>query len=201
MADDIKGLIERIQQEGVRAAEDKASAIEEEAREKAAEMIKQAQARAEKMIRDAREEIARDKSGAEASLKQAGRDAILSLEEEIEAMLERLIKARTQEALTPQELIRLIDSLVKGYTKKEDSDITVSLGKSDFKKLQEGFAGELKEMVKKGILLKPSDEISGGFIISYDEGKSHFDFTDKALAEYIGRHLKPGLAQILENAI
>ena len=201
MADDIKGLIERIQQEGVRSGETKASAIEEEARKKAAEIIKQAQVQAQKMVRDAQEEIARQKASTEASLKQAGRDLILSLEEEIEAMLERLIKARTQEALTPQELIRLIDSLVKGYTKKEDSDITVSLGKSDLKKLQEGFAGELKEMVKKGIVLKPSDEITGGFIISYDEEKSHFDFTDKAMTEYIGKHLKPALAEILEGAI
>ncbi len=201
MPEDIKGLIEKIQQEGVRVAETKASAIEEEAKKKAAEIIKQAQAKTEKMVRDAEDEISRQKASTEASLKQAGRDLILALEDEIEAMLERLIKMRTQEALTPQELIRLIDSLIKGYAKKEDFDIKVSLGKNDFKKLQEGFSGELKEVLKKGIELKPSDEISGGFIISYDGGKSHFDFTDKALAEYIGLHLKPALAQILEGAI
>jgi len=201
MSEDIKGLIEKIQQEGVRVAETKASAIEEEAKKKAAEIIKQAQAKTEKMVRDAEDEISRQKASTEASLKQAGRDLILALEDEIEAMLERLIKMRTQEALTPQELIRLIDSLIKGYAKKEDFDIKVSLGKNDFKKLQEGFSGELKEVLKKGIELKPSDEISGGFIISYDGGKSHFDFTDKALAEYIGLHLKPALAQILEGAI
>lgn len=201
MPEDIKGLIEKIQQEGVRAAEAKAGAIEEEAKKKAAQIIKDAQARAQKIAADSQDEIARYKQSAEASLKQAGRDLILSLEEEIEQMLERLIKARTQEVLTPQELIRVIDSLIKGYSKKEDSQIAVSLSKGDFKKLQEGFAGELKEMAKKGIELKPSDEVSGGFIISYDEGKSHFDFTDRALAEYIGKHLKPGLLGILEGSI
>jgi vacuolar-type H+-ATPase subunit E/Vma4 len=49
--------------------------------------------------------------------------------------------------------------------------------------------------------LRPAEEISGGFTISFDDGKSCYDFTDKALAEYIGIYLKPKLNQILMEAI
>ena len=47
--------------------------------------------------------------------------------------------------------------------------------------------------MEKKIILKPAEEISGGFTISFDNGKSCYDFTDKALAEYIGTYLKPKL--------
>jgi len=56
---------------------------------------------------------------------------------------------------------------------------------------------ELKEEAKKGIVLQPSDEIRAGFMISFDKGKSYFDFTDKALGEYISIHLQPRLRDLL----
>jgi vacuolar-type H+-ATPase subunit E/Vma4 len=46
--------------------------------------------------------------------------------------------------------------------------------------------------------VQPSEDISSGFIISYDQGKSYFDFSDKALAEYIAGYLKPQLSEILK---
>ena len=49
-------------------------------------------------------------------------------------------------------------------------------------------------------MLKPAEDILGGFTISFDSGKSQFDFTDQALAEYIGQYLKPKLEEILQAA-
>ena len=81
---------------------------------------------------------------------------------------------------------------------KKPSDIVVSLKKEDLESLEKGSMGELREAVKKGITLRPSDDISAGFIISYDAGKSQFDFTDKSLAEYIITYLKPKLKDVLK---
>jgi vacuolar-type H+-ATPase subunit E/Vma4 len=53
--------------------------------------------------------------------------------------------------------------------------------------------------MKKRIILKPTDEISSGFTISYDAGKSLFDFSGEALAEYISAYLKPELNKILKD--
>jgi len=50
-------------------------------------------------------------------------------------------------------------------------------------------------------VLTSGEEISGGFTISFDSGKSCYDFTDKALADYIGTYLKPKLNQILQESI
>lgn len=198
MSEDIKGLIEKIREEGVMAAEDKARQIEEEARRSANNIIEKAGDEAQKIIRDANQQAAAKEASTKALLQQAGRDLMLGLKKEIDSMLHKLIVSEVAEALSPQELIRIITLLIKDYSSKGSVDIIITLKKSDCEKLTKGFLEKLKEETKKGIVLKPAEEISGGFIISFDAGKSHYDFTDKALAEYISSYLKPVLAKILE---
>ena len=83
----------------------------------------------------------------------------------------------------------------------ERNDITIFLNKEDLETLEKNFLHKLIEETKKKIILRPAEEISGGFTISFDNGKSCYDFTDKALADYIGTYLKPKLNQILQEAI
>jgi vacuolar-type H+-ATPase subunit E/Vma4 len=67
--------------------------------------------------------------------------------------------------------------------------------------LERHYLHTLKQEMEREILLKPGDGIRGGFTISYDNGKSSYDFTDKALADYIGTYLKPKLNTILRGAV
>ena len=198
MAEDIKDLIEKIQQEGIKTAEDKAREIENQARLKAEEMVKKAKAEAEKLISTAQGQIAKEQESSQVLLKQAGRDMILSLRKEINDMLDKLIISAAKEALKPQELAKIISSLVKHYHEEAKANIVVSLNQDDLAKLEEGLLSELGREVKKGIILRAEEEIQAGFTISFDGGKSHFDFTDQALLEYIGSYLKPKLKEILE---
>ena len=199
MAQDIKNLIEKIQQEGVQVAENKAKDIEGKAKDKANEIIAKAKSQAEKIIAEAKEQVAKMDESGKASLKQAGRDLLISVRKEIGAMLDKMITANVRESLKPDELIKIITTLVKESQVKEKDKIIVSLKKEDQEKIEKGLLAELKEEVKKGITLKPSEDIAGGFIISYDAGKSHFDFTDKALAEYFSLYLKPKIGQMLNS--
>lgn len=196
MAEEIKDLIEKIQQEGVRAAEDKAKEIENQAKRQAEEIIKKAKLEAGKLIREAKEEIAKSQESSKILLKQAGRDLIISLKKEINKILDKLILSNVRQALSPEELAKILSSLIKNYSAKEN--VIISLNKEDLRKLEKGLLDTLKEEVKKGITLRPSDDIQAGFIISYDSGKSYYDFTDTALTEYIGSYLKPKLKEILE---
>ncbi|RJO65560.1 MAG: hypothetical protein C4540_00845 [Candidatus Omnitrophota bacterium] len=200
MAEDIRSLIEKIQKEGVNAAEDKARAIAEEASRRAKEIIAQARHEAEQIVAGATDKARKAEESTKVLLQQAGRDLILALREEIDEMLSRLIESKVHESLTPHELAKIIISLIKEQKEKEPPEIVLQLNKDDLKKLQEGLLGELRESAKKGIVLKSSEDIRGGFIISFDGGKSHFDFTDKALADYIGSCLKPRLGEILKEA-
>lgn len=199
MAEDIRGLIEKIQEEGIKAGEDKASQIESQARDAAQDIIGKAKSEAQEIIAQAQEKAAKTEESTKTLLKQAGRDLILSLKKEIDSLLNKIIVSEVRQALTADEIIKIITALIKDYAKKDKEEIIISLKKADFEKLEKGFLTKLKEETKKAIVLKPLEDINGGFIISFDAGKSHFDFTDKALAEYISLYLKPQLREILES--
>lgn len=198
MADQIRDLIQKIHEEGVKAAEEKARQIEAEAQEKAAAIIAKARQQADGLLAEVHQKDKKLKESTQTLLKQAARDMLLDLRKEIFAMLEEIVNVRVHEALGHLEIAKLIIALVR-QADVSKGGIVISLAKEDLKKLENSVLAELKEGLKKGVVLKASDEISAGFIISYDAGKSHFDFTDKALAEYISSQVKPKLAEILKG--
>ena len=200
MAEEIKSLIEKIRQEGILAAQKKAEEIELQAKAKAQEMIAAAKVQANRLVSDAKAKEDQFKKSSEEALKQSARDIMLSLRKEINAMLDKIAIAKIHEILTPSELSRIIAGLIKNIQSKDSGQIVISLSKEDLKKLEGTFLKEIKDEVKKDIILKPSEEVISGFIISYDSGRSCYDFSDKSLAEYIGTYLKPKLKGILENS-
>jgi V/A-type H+-transporting ATPase subunit E len=201
MAEEIRDLIEKINLEGIKAAEEKAQNIEAAAKQRADEMLAQARLEAEEMIAAAKDRIRREDEKGKTLLAQAGRDLLLSLRKEINAMLGRIVVSDIRQALTPEALSKLLSEVVRNYSAGESSDITVFVKKEDLEILEKSFLHKLREETKKTIILRHAEEISGGFTISFDDGKSCYDFTDRALAEYIGTHLKPKLNQILQEAI
>ena len=201
MAEEIRDLIEKINQEGIRAAEEKAQNIEAAAQQRADEILAQAKLEAEEMISAARERIHREDKAGKTLLAQAGRDLLIALRKEINAILGRIIVSDIRLAMTPEALFRLLSELIKNYNADESSDITILLSKDDLEILEKNFVHRLREETKKQIVLTSGEEISGGFTISFDSGKSCYDFTDKALADYIGTYLKPKLNQILQESV
>lgn len=201
MAEEIRDLIEKINQEGIKAAEEKAQNIEAAAKQRADDILAQARLEAGEMIAVAKDRIHREDEKGKTLLAQAGRDLLLSLRKEINAMLGRIVVSDIHQVLTPEALFKLLSEVVRNYKAGESSDITVFLNKEDLEPLEKIFLNKLREETKKKIILRPAEEISGGFTISFDSGKSCYDFTDKALAEYIGTYLKPKLNKILQEAI
>lgn len=197
MAQELKDLIQKIQEEGVEAAEKKARTIEEETSRRAAQIIKDAEKKADTILSEARQEIARLEKGGSESIRQAGRNVVIALKKEIVATLDKVVLSDVRKALTGEELVKIITLLAKGR-KDSAEDVVISLGKQDRQNLEKTLLSRLKEEVKKGLTLKTAEDISGGFIISFDEGKSHYDFTDKALAKYVAGFLKPKLAELLK---
>ena len=202
MADEIRDLIEKINEDGIRAAEAKAGEIEGAARARAEEILLQARREAGRMTATAEEEIRRREESGRALLAQAGRDLLLSLRNEIQAMLARIMVADTGEALPPEALSRIIADVVHRFSPEgEQGGILILLKEGDREALEKHFLHRLREETKKEIVLRPLDGITGGFVISFDGGRSAWDFTDRALAEYIATSLRPKLRGILEDAV
>jgi len=199
MAEEIKELIEKIRSEGVRAGEDKAKAIELDALKRARKITADAEAEAKRILSEARESISRSEESSMSSLKQAARDCLIGLKKEILAILNKITLSHMHKALTVEETGKLIAHLLKECKAKDKGDVIVSLKKEDADKLAGVLMSELSGELKKNLVLKPSEDIRGGFTISYDHGKSYYDFTDRALADYIGSYIRPKLIDILKD--
>ncbi|MCM8783875.1 MAG: hypothetical protein NC818_03765 [Candidatus Omnitrophica bacterium] len=201
MAEDIQSLLKKIQEEGIKEAEEKATAIEREAKRRAEEILKSAREEAEKLIKEAKAKILQEEAYTKTLLQQASRDTLLVIKKEINTLLQKIILLEIREIFKPEELSRIISTLVKEYKGDPTQEITVLLKREDADNIRNHYLNKLKEEVKRGILVKQSDELTGGFLISYDGGKSYFDFSDRALAEYIGNYLKPRLKDLLSDVV
>ena len=200
MTEELKHLIEKIREEGVEAAEGKARAIEEDAGKRAEDIIQKAKKESQSIVAKAKEEAAKTEAATRCTLEQAARDILISLRKEIGSTLDKVALAEIRGSLASQQMADIITALIKEYVKSEEGDVVVTLNKGDVEKVQKSIIGGLKAELKKGVIIRPSEDVMGGFIISFDGAKSHYDFSDNALAEYIGTYVHPKLNELLKGA-
>ena len=66
--------------------------------------------------------------------------------------------------------------------------------------MEDHFIAKLKKELKQPIQFESDDDMETGFAISYDSGKSSFDFTDKSLAKYLSQYLNARVAELVKEA-
>src|SRR3989338_4494751 len=200
MSENLKGLLEKINQEGIRSAEEKARAIEEKARQDAEKITRDAKKAADEIVNKAKTEAEKTRVSAELSVKQASRDLLLGLKEEIRKMLNKVIAGEIDKTMSGEETGKILAGLIERYVDKDGSsgDIKVLVKKEDLEKKKGTFMAKLKDKVKSGVEFKPSENINAGFSISFDKGKSYFDFSDEGLIEALRAYLNPELAKLIK---
>lgn len=202
MSQQIQELIDKIKTEGVQQAEEKAKEVEQQTKVQAERIIDDAKARAEQLVLKAKEEQSKLQEAVRASLKQAARDMLLDLRKEIEAILKRIVTNEVKQVLAPEDLAKLINEVAKGFLSKESDvkDLSLIVSSSDLKKLKDGFMEKLKEGIKQPMTFQSADDIDGGFTISFDDGKSFFDFTDVSLVDYLSNYLNAEVSALLAES-
>lgn len=200
MSQQIQELINKIKADGVHEAQQKAKHIEEEAHLKANEIISEAKANAQKILADANAEKIKVQKAAEVSIAQAGRNTILSLRKEIESMLKSIVLAHVRDSLSPQQTVSILEGIIKQYVQNNSTTIQVTLGTSDVQAIKDGLLSKLQNELKKPVVFKTSSQISKGFAVSFDGGKSSFDFSDASLAEFLSVYVNDDIARILKTS-
>lgn len=199
MSQQVQELIEKIKTEGLQAAEQKAQEIEQQAQTNARKIIEGAKQEAQQLIAQAKQEAQKIQTSTQTSLKQASRDMLISLRKEVGRILQGIVAAKVSDVLTAQHLASMITEVAKKAVEGDPAGLEVSVSAKDLKELQDGFIAQLQKEVKKPILLKACDDIGKGFVISFDQGKSNFDFTDAGLADYLGSYLNEQAAALLKE--
>ncbi|MFA5261750.1 MAG: hypothetical protein WC450_11035 [Candidatus Omnitrophota bacterium] len=202
MTERIQELIDKIKSEGIQVAEAKAQDIEAQAQKRAGEIIAQAQKEAARVVSEAKTESQKTKDVVEAALIQSSRDMLLRLRKEITQTLNGIVLKDLRDSLSPEVMAGLIQKIAAAYLNNtQGGDIRVALSADDLRKLENGSLAKLTSALKQPLVLRSADHIRGGFTISFDQGKSCFDFTDESLAEFLGQHLNEHVTHILKEAL
>jgi V/A-type H+-transporting ATPase subunit E len=197
MAMDLKNIIERIKEEGVDEAQKKAGDIIAQAENKAAATIAAAEEKKNDIIEKARAEALKLKANSEEAMRQASRDVLLGLRENIIVLFDKVIKRDVAEELSPDVMKEMIIRLVEKFKESGETEVEVLLSDKDKNSLEETLLKDLKKEMKKGVELKASSSMEHGFRIGEKDGNTYYDFTDEAIEEAFKSYLNKQLTGIL----
>jgi V/A-type H+/Na+-transporting ATPase subunit E len=201
MSQSVQELIGKIRKEGLEASRKQAEEIEAQARKNAEALITEAKEEAQRIVARAVAEREKTERATRASLEQAARSTLISLEQSIDARLTRIIRNDVREALTGERLAELIAILATEYVSSTSGaqDVEVVLSEENCKQLREGLLARLQESLKGGITIRSAHDVGAGFTISFDGGKSGFDFSEEALARHLGGYASDQVADLLRQ--
>ncbi len=132
---------------------------------------------------------------------QSGRDLILSLQQEIIRLFDKIVEREICGALTPELMKEIIIKIVDKWEMDERScGIEILLSEEDRQKLEDTLFDALQDEWKKGVVLKPIDSIQAGFRIGEKNGGMHYDFTEKGIAEALSAYLNQRVSRFLKGS-
>ncbi len=202
MSEELQPILDHIRREGVDKARAEAESILKDARTKAKAITEKAAAEAQSLRDAAQEDAKAFNARAEASLKQAARDLILSIEQQVTKQLERLLQDEVTRVLDDATLTTLIVEAVRNTIREQDPerDIAVLLPDEKLQALRHHLLGKLREgLGEQAVELRAAETQEGGFSIRTDNGRVEHDFRAGAITEALARLLRPGLVELLRS--
>jgi V/A-type H+-transporting ATPase subunit E len=211
-ASGVRELISRIRDEGVQAGQQEAERILAQARQEAARLVAEAKARSDELLQKAKAEVDSFKHAALEALKLAARDTRLQLEAEVLAAFERHVKRLVAPVTHNDELMRaLILELAGRAAERYPKDARLQILVSDLlagkereneeldKGLRDGVLGISSDMLREGVEIIPSSEVSGGARLRVVGDNVEINLTDEAISKLLLKFLLPRYRAILEG--
>ena len=197
----LKDLINQIKLEGVLKAKEEASQIIGDANKKAQEIISKAHKEAEELVNHAKNEAERFRANSEKAIEQAGRNLILGISEQIEKILNSVLKENVNETLTPDFLKEIILRFVESRPKEASTSLEILLNEKDKKRLDNIIKGSLVSKIKAGFELKAVEGVKKGILIGQKDKNVFFDISDDGIVEALQSYLNPKLKEIIKKSI
>lgn len=203
MGDELQHIIERIQQDGIAKAEAESQRILREAHERAAAIMREAETQAQARVAQAEEDARQFAGRADKSLEQAARDLVLTVHEAIGASFQLLVDAGVRESLSEDVVRQMLVRLVETYWERQGNcaDLDLMVTPADHKAIVDYFLQKHREALDRGVQIHADNGIVRGFRVSMDGAHVYHDFTQSAIAEALGRLLRPRLAAIVKRAV
>ena len=191
MAEELQSLIEKINRDGVEKATAEAERIVSAAKEQAAAIVKAANDEAAKSAAAAKAEAEASAERAKETLRQAARDAVISVEGAVSALLEKLLTANVDAALSdPATAAAIAGEAVRNIVTSGE----IHAGA----KVAEALKSQLAAKTNFTVVM---DEVtSSGFTVKLDGGRVEHDFTGATVAAELAKRLRPDLAALMKDS-
>lgn len=195
----IKELIDKIKNDGVKTGEESAARIIADAESRAADILKKAKSDADTLVATAKADAAKAERSGQEALRQAGRDLVLTVRSEIEGIFAQVMEAETAGALSGSVMTEAVSAAVKALAGDSPGDFDVLVPESSMANLETGLKSALGAQLSAGMEIRPFKGLEAGFRLSRKDGSAFFDFSDKEIAAMLGRYLNPKLAELLSE--
>lgn len=197
MAEELQGLLDKINKEGLDKAEQEKARIIAEAKDEAKSIVAKAKEDAEALIAEAKKEEEKLKASGAAGLQQASRDVIIALEESIKEILSNIVKTSVAESMSPEQLADIVSTLAAAYAKGAEPKLTAMASPEQLEVLTQTFTAKLQETFKGGIELKPVLGIDAGIKVSFSGDSVVHDFTSDAIGDMLCAYLNPRILKLV----
>lgn len=201
MSQELQGLLDRIQKEGVEQAQKQKDEIISQAKSNAESIIQRTNMEAENILKTAKEEVKKIEERSKSTIQQAARDIAISLETELLKRLKKCVKSAVSESMTTSLMTEVIKKMVEAYSKSSSEDIKLDLilAQKDINTLTESLKTSLiKDLKTQPQIIKGSD-FSSGLKIGFNGSDVFLDFSDSTITDLICDYVSPRLSAILKG--
>ena len=202
IAENVQQLIDKLHDEGVKAAKAEALEIVEKAKSEANRIRNAAREEAEAIKSSAHQVIEEEKEAAHKAFAIASRDAVLLLKSQLFAQFEQHLKEMISREFTDEKfLYELILKISESALSEKEEDMQLLIGEIDEtgQKRDDLIASLATQLAKKGIRLgKGGDR---GIKILLEGENLQIDLSDKALSQLIAELIMPRYQEIFEGGM
>ena len=187
--EDLQSLLEKINRDGVEKAEAEATRIVDEAKAKAAALLNDARAEADKAKAEAEQAAADYQKRAAETIRQAARDTVISVQDAVTKLLEKLLAEDVDAALAnPATVAGIAAGAVEDLTRTAEV-----LANSKF-------VAALKAQLaaKPNLTVVTDDTLGTGFTVKIDGGRVEHSFTGEVIAAELAKRLRLDLAALMK---
>ena len=181
MAEELQGILDRINADGIAKADAERKEIIAKAKDEAAKIIADAKAEAAAVVKNAENEADAFRKRAENALVQAARDIKIALKGELECRINKAVENASAAALTPELMAQLIKETAEKFMSSPDDELSVCCAVKDVEGLNNALKGALADSLKKNPEILGDGAVRGGLEISVQNGAFCVDFTTDAV--------------------
>jgi len=194
----LEGLIAKIHEEGVLEARKNAEEILVKARADAAAILEQAKQEAVKAREEAKRDAAGFQANAQTALKQAARDVMLSVKQELRKVFDSALSRRIAETLDVKFTAELILKVLAKWSPQAGA-LEVLVSEKDKAGLESLVRSQFRPAAGQSIEIKVAGGMDKGFRVAVKGEDAVYDFSDESISNALKEFLSPAIAAVLKT--